>query len=396
MLDHPIHRPLGRRGFLAALAAAALARVGQAQPTDRPAHDHGDQLAGVPAPRFERLRSGVSLATWFRFPQRDDATWFADYLHDDDLRLLRELGFTSVRLPVAPPQIFVPADGSARADVLPHLDRAIDRLIDAGLLVVLDIHGDDKAIEQDPDFSLKFESFWDTMATRYKTRSPDSLIFELLNEPLYANRERAWHSLQARLVSRIRQIAPDRTIIATGASWGSIDGLLRLDPLEARNIVYSFHFYDPFPFTHQGATWVGDEAITTLRDIPYPVAASDADALAAAQPNPNAARVARQYAQEAWSIEKLRERLTRATAWADRHRVPLYLGEFGAFGLKTPRDSHLRYIADMGRLIADLRLASALWEYEGVFGLRVDMKKLPREADAEVARALNLAAPASK
>lgn len=392
MLSRSTHFPIGRRNFLAAIAAAALARVGQSQPPDQPAQQRADGLGGVPAARFERLRRGVAITNWFRFPHRDDAAWFAEYVHDDDLRLVRQLGFTSVRLPVAPPQIFVAADGSARADVLPHLDRAIDRLIDAGLLVVLDIHGDDKSIEQDPDFGLKFETFWDTIAKRYKNRSPESLIFELLNEPLYANRERAWHSLQERLVTRVRQIAPDHTIIATGASWGSIDGLLRLDPLEARNILYSFHFYDPFPFTHQGATWVGDDAIQTLSKLPYPVTASDAEALAAAQPNPGAARVARQYAEEGWSREKLRERLTRATAWAERHRVPLYLGEYGAFGLNTPRDSHLRFMTDMGHLIADLGLASALWEYEGSFGLRVDMKKLPREADVEVAQALKLAA----
>ena len=34
-------------------------------------------------------------------------------------------------------------------------------------------------------------------------------------------------------------------------------------------MIYTFHDYEPFPFTHQGATWT-DPAVAPLRDVPYP------------------------------------------------------------------------------------------------------------------------------
>jgi len=48
---------------------------------------------------------------------------------------------------------------------------------------------------------------------------------------------------------------PDKKIIVGGVFWNSVHTLSQLDiPLDA-NIVYNFHFYEPFLFTHQGAYW---------------------------------------------------------------------------------------------------------------------------------------------
>ena len=41
-----------------------------------------------------------------------------------------------------------------------------------------------------------------------------------------------------------------------GVFYSSISGLLQLDPPDDPFLVATFHFYEPFAFTHQGATWV--------------------------------------------------------------------------------------------------------------------------------------------
>ena len=43
-----------------------------------------------------------------------------------------------------------------------------------------------------------------------------------------------------------------------------------MKPLSDHNVVYEFHDYEPFPFSHQGADW--DDTWQKLHDIPYPAA----------------------------------------------------------------------------------------------------------------------------
>ena len=45
--------------------------------------------------------------------------------------------------------------------------------------------------------------------------------------------------------------------------------LLPLQPLALPNIIYTLHDYEPFAFTHQGATWT-ETAVQPLRNVPYP------------------------------------------------------------------------------------------------------------------------------
>lgn len=43
---------------------------------------------------------------------------------------------------------------------------------------------------------------------------------------------------------------------------------------EDDKLLYTFHFYDPFVFTHQGATWVSP-SMAPLANVPFPYAAQN-------------------------------------------------------------------------------------------------------------------------
>src|SRR5437868_2469280 len=78
------------------------------------------------------------------------------------------------------------------------------------------------------------------------------------------------HHLRPTIVAQqIRSVAPNHTIIACGARWSGLEDLLPLQPLALANIIYTFHDYEPFAFTHQGATWT-DPTVQPLRNVPYP------------------------------------------------------------------------------------------------------------------------------
>ena len=134
------------------------------------------------------------------------------------------------------------------------LEAAIQRFHRAGLLVVVDIHNEDRAAELDPAWQEAFVRFWGALAARLARFDPEWTILEIINEPVFDRREEQWNTLNARLAGAIPS-APRHTIITSGPNWGGIDGLKKLQLLPDKNVVYSFHCYDPFVFTHQGATW---------------------------------------------------------------------------------------------------------------------------------------------
>jgi acetate kinase len=49
--------------------------------------------------------------------------------------------------------------------------------------------------------------------------------------------------------------SPYHTLIVGPSSWNSYSDLNLLPVYTDSNLIYTFHFYDPFVFTHQGATW---------------------------------------------------------------------------------------------------------------------------------------------
>ncbi len=69
-----------------------------------------------------------------------------------------------------------------------------------------------------------------------------------------------------------RASATRLTLVLSGACWGGAEGLAKIDPKDIAddNIIWSFHSYDPFILTHQGATWAGDFA-AHVYGLPFPL-----------------------------------------------------------------------------------------------------------------------------
>jgi hypothetical protein len=61
-----------------------------------------------------------------------------------------------------------------------------------------------------------------------------------------------WYGIQAKLITAIRAGAPKHTIIASGHRWSGLAEMLALEPYNDANVIYNFHYYDPFPFYASG------------------------------------------------------------------------------------------------------------------------------------------------
>ncbi len=103
---------------------------------------------------------------------------------------------------------------------------------------------------------VRFAGLWTQIAAAFANEPTAHVWFEIENEPHdKLTHENLLATLQPAL-NAIRETNPDRPVIIGGELWSGINSLATLPLPDDPHIVPTFHYYDPFPFTHQGATWV--------------------------------------------------------------------------------------------------------------------------------------------
>jgi len=112
----------------------------------------------------------------------------------------------------------------------------------------------------DPALRERNVQLWREIAQRYRDE-PAVAAYDLLNEPVTTDSSgNQWRDLAQQMVDAIRA-EDDQHLVVVGGVYG-VDG--RFDPegrerhvlVEDSNVMYDFHFYDPYPYTHQYAPWV--------------------------------------------------------------------------------------------------------------------------------------------
>jgi aryl-phospho-beta-D-glucosidase BglC (GH1 family) len=271
-----------------------------------------------------------------------------------------------------------------------YLEAAIQRFHRAGLLVMVDIHNEDRAAELNPGWQNAFVKFWSTLAARLSKFDPELTMLEIINEPVFDKREEEWNTLNNRLAAAIRPNAPSHTIVTSGPNWGGIDGLRKVRPLADRNVVYSFHCYDPFPFTHQGATWSSEE-VKPLRGIPYPSSPEAvAPILQDLESKPASKAMIEKYGREQWNKSKLADRFKQGIDWGAKHQVPLYCGEFGVFPQHAKPEHRSNWFRDFGEVLSANKIGWAIWGWDEGFGLNRRWVNGKLVVDSVVSQALGL------
>lgn len=386
---------------LAALAAPhALARATSRFRTS-PSQPHAERpsaRATLPASRLGALSRGINLSHWMWYPHARSEAARRAYITPDDLKQLAAAGFTHVRVPFEPDWIWDAEQRRFNDEAGTEYLEACNACIDAGLAIIVDAHWSrtpwikpDEATHEARMGEL--ERMWKVLAGTLRHSDPARVFLEIVNEP-HDITAAAWAESQSLIARTIREAAPDHTIIATGASWGSIDGLLELAPLDDPNVIYSFHFYEPHNFTHQGASW-GFPPWKDMKNVPWPATRADLEALADTFPQSSRDALrwsARDGTTDPWTPEALDARIERIHQWSLTHRRPIYCGEFGAHRPAASRDSRLAWTRALAESLNTRAIGWAMWDYVGGFAL-ADGAPGARTLDPDLCDALGIRKP---
>lgn len=313
---------------------------------------------------FERAKSldnGISIS-WL------EQTWTPGILDSNvikksDFQLLRKLGFKSIRLPVA--FAYFEAQHIPIETVLIRVDAIVNACDKYGFKLIIDNHygniNDNNYLEETP----KIIGLWRILTKRYLNKSPDKLFFELYNEPPHMN-PGIWKDAAYNIVTAIRKIDRQRTLIVGASNYNSMYELSRFVRLADENIIYTFHFYEPFLFTHQGAEWIGDQESTT--GVPFPYNGENFPKL-----NPKAKNTPGESNYNAYRIDgneqSIKDKLQIIKNWGNKYDVPLICGEYGVYNKYADPDSRCRYIKAVRQTLKELKIPGILWDYNTAFSI---------------------------
>jgi hypothetical protein len=205
-----------------------------------------------------------------------DIEHFERYITCEDVRKIASFGVDHIRL--AFDQIVIEDNDNPftyKESGFSYIDNFISWCRQENLNVMLNLHKaigaycdctDEGDLLDDPRLQERFISLWEQFEDRYHQNK--SIAFEILNEVNSADSTK-WNSLAERTVKMLRNKNPDRIIVIGSAQWNKVSKLKELKIYRDKNIVYTFHFYDPGEFTHQKSvisTW----NYIYNRDMPYP------------------------------------------------------------------------------------------------------------------------------
>ena len=323
-----------------------------------------------------RIKRGTNMSHWLsQSEQRGEARRL--HIQEDDFARLKELGFDFVRIPIDEVQ-FWDEEGNKLPEAWDLLKNALDWSRKYDLRAIVDLHiirshyfnavnEDDKAANTlftSDEAQEGLINLWRQLSEFLKDRSNDWVAYELMNEPVAPEHEQ-WNQLVAKVHKALRELEPQRTLVIGSNMWQGHETMKYLKVPEGdKNIILSFHYYNPMLLTHYGAWW-SPLCAAYKGKVNYPgvlVSKEDFDAAPAAIKDQ-----LKPYTEEVWNIDKIREQFKDAIEAAKKYDLQLFCGEWGVY---EPVDRELAYnwYRDVLTVFDEYNIAWTTWCYDADFG----------------------------
>jgi endoglucanase len=155
------------------------------------------------------------------------------------------------------------------------------------------------------------------------------------------------------------------TIVVGASEWNHPSQLSSMPEYKDDNLLYTFHFYSPFIFTHQGAD---QSPLADFHGIPFPYESSRMTDCPDSLIGTWVESAIKSYPADG-SIDKVKSIIDMAATFKETRSTGLFCGEFGVLrGKSEPTDRLLWYQTVAGYLI-EKGIPWTIWDYKGSFGL---------------------------
>lgn len=320
---------------------------------------------------MKSLNRGYAITNWLeQYP-------FAGFGQYDEsfVEKLAAAGFLGLRLPIDLDLFLEDREAYFAGNAPLAVDPTLFTVLDAfdqwtgahGLSLTIDYHQYDGSADlRDPLAVGAMLELWSAVAKHFAGNAREDLFFELLNEPEIAGdvshvSAETWTDVAKQLIAEIRAQDDQRVLIFGDVEYYGIDALQQRTPFDDERIIYAFHFYEPFLFTHQGASWTD---LGTVYDIPYPYSAARWSGYASdfgLSGTPSwLLAVAGNYYREG-NHAALRNRLVEVKQWAVRNDVPVICNEFGAYDRTSQLADRVAYATDLVDIFTELQIPWQRW-----------------------------------
>ena len=284
------------------------------------------------------MKRGINLGNALEAPV--EGLWGA-VIEESYLDLIKDAGFDTIRIPIRWSAYTSDSEPYViEEEFFQRVDEVIGWSLKRGLTTIINVHHYYELFDNPFKEEKRFLSIWEQISKRYKDY-PDLLFFEILNEPNSCLTPDLWNILFKKAIKIIRNDCPGRYIIIDTPNWGNYKSIDYLELPDEENLIVSFHFYEPFHFTHQGTEWVdgsdkwmGKKWTGTFFQ--------------------------RYQIDTAFKIIK---------KWMEEKRdIPVFLGEFGAYS-SAPYDDRIVWTEYIRKKAEENNISWAYWEFCAGFGI---------------------------
>ncbi|MEL6924858.1 MAG: glycoside hydrolase family 5 protein, partial [Bacteroidota bacterium] len=240
------------------------------QPTPPADTNTEEPTAATQAKTFD-IHRGLNISHWLSQSDRRGAEREA-YFTEVDVKAAKAAGFDHIRIPIDEEQMW-DEDGNKEAAAFELLHNALGWLHQHEMKALVDLHiirshyflDELPALYVSEKEQQKFAQLWTQLATELKAYPKDEVAYELLNESVAPNNA-DWNKVYRLAYDAVREVEPDRVIFIGPNRWQQVDNFPDLDlPKGDKNIVLSFHYYEPFIISHYLASW------TNLKNYDGPI-----------------------------------------------------------------------------------------------------------------------------